>query len=164
MYIINDKLAVHGFDFNPETYELSNENDRNYRDMEYGQLKNGMYNRTGQFFLNTNNSIWTILDCRHLSDSNENDLKSYRVTINTGIKLLKQINMDKRYSDRFKGIVCCCSAGQSRSNAIAIGILIEEFLLDFWKAWDLIREKNPICNIAQHHIDALKKIYNITLP
>jgi len=67
MYIINDKLAVHGFDFNPETYELSNENDRNYRGMEYGQLKNGMYNRTGQFFFNTDKSIWTILDCRHLS-------------------------------------------------------------------------------------------------
>ena len=61
-------------------------------------------------------------------------------------------------------IVICCGAGQSRSPAIAIGVLMEKYKMDFYDAYDLIREKVPIAEIEPCHISAIKKIYNVGLP
>ena len=45
----------------------------------------------------------------------------------------------------------------SRSNAIALGVLIKHFHMDFFDAWKLIEQKVPICNIDLLHIIVLKR-------
>ncbi len=66
--------------------------------------------------------------------------------------------------DKNKKIVICCGAGQSRSNAIAIGVLMKKYNMDFYDAYNLVREKVPIAQIEPCHISKLKKMFNVGLP
>jgi hypothetical protein len=59
-----------------------------------------------------------------------------------------------------KVVVCSC-AGVSRSNAIALGVLVRYFKMDFYRAMDLVISKVPICNILHFHITALKKLLKV---
>jgi predicted protein tyrosine phosphatase len=58
----------------------------------------------------------------------------------------------------------CCVAGISRSNAIALGILVKYFNMDFYEASELVKEKVPQANISPEHIEKLKKMFKVTLP
>lgn len=130
-----------------------NVNNHEYPEDNYGVVVDPQFNRTGTKWW-SKHDWWTIVDCRILLDDDFNPIDKYKKLIADGIKFLKQ----------GKPVVCCCSAGQSRSNSIALGILIEFFNMDFYDAWELLREKNPFCNIAMEHLGAIKNIYNVTLP
>lgn len=95
-----------------------------------------------------------IVDVRPLLDEDGNSLADYKLNIQRAISFLQ--NGEK--------VVVCCAAGQSRSNAIAIGVLVKYFRMDYWDAFDLVKEKVPIMHIDPAHIEALKKIYNVKLP
>jgi protein-tyrosine phosphatase len=56
--------------------------------------------------------------------------------------------------------VMCCVAGISRSNAIALGVLVKYFKMDFDEAWALIRKQVPDSNIRPGHISQLRKLFN----
>src|SRR3712207_8067886 len=47
---------------------------------------------------------------------------------------------------------------RSRSNAIAIGVLIKYFKMSFEEAWKLVYSKVPIANIHEVHVRNLKKL------
>lgn len=49
---------------------------------------------------------------------------------------------------------------RGRSNAIALGVLVYHFKINFNQAMELIISKVPICNILPPHISALQKLLN----
>jgi protein-tyrosine phosphatase len=95
-----------------------------------------------------------IIDARILSDYEVNDIDDYLALLDAASHAL----------DQNHSVVICCGAGISRSNAIALGVLMKHFHMDFYDAVDLIEEKVPICNIDPLHVTVLKKIFNLTLP
>lgn len=98
---------------------------------------------------------WAVEDVRDLSDGDEeNPPWLYQRHIDNVIEKL----------ERHGRVVIGCAGGQSRSNTIALGVLIERNKMNFYDAWELIKEKVPICNIDISHIVALKQLYNVTLP
>ncbi len=62
------------------------------------------------------------------------------------------------YLELHEKVVICSSVGVSRSNAIAVGVLVRYFKMDFYKAIELVISKVTICNILQPHIIALQKL------
>jgi hypothetical protein len=98
---------------------------------------------------------WYQVDARVLSDlGEENEPGSYKELISLASVMLR---MESK-------CVIVCGAGQSRSNAIAVGVLVSHFDMDFYDAWELVKEKNPTCYIDPSHISHLKKIFKVTLP
>ena len=61
--------------------------------------------------------------------------------------------------ERHGKIVICCGAGESRSPAIAIGVLVKKFGMDFDDAYNLVHEKVSIAEIEPCHIKSLKKMF-----
>lgn len=55
-------------------------------------------------------------------------------------------------------------AGQSRSPVIALGVLMKHNNMDFYDAYNLVREKVPVAQIEPGHIERLKKLFNVGLP
>ena len=88
-----------------------------------------------------------IIDARILSDYEVNDIDDYLALLDAASHAL----------DQNHSVVICCGAGISRSNAIALGVLIKHFHMDFFDAWKLIEQKVPICNIDLLHIIVLKR-------
>ena len=52
----------------------------------------------------------------------------------------------------------------NRSNAITLGVLVQYFKMDFYKAWELIDFKVPICNITIDNMTTLAKMLNVKSP
>jgi len=48
----------------------------------------------------------------------------------------------------------------NRSNAIALGVLVQYFRMDFFEALELIKSRVPICTIISANIVALTKLFN----
>lgn len=65
------------------------------------------------------------------------------------------------YLELGEKVVVCCSHGMNRSNAIALGVLVEYFKMDFFKALDLIKSRVPICTIISVNIVALTKLFKV---
>ena len=63
------------------------------------------------------------------------------------------------YFELGEKVVICCRVGASRSNAIAVGVLVRYFKMDFYKAMEVVISKVPICNILEPHIIALQKLF-----
>lgn len=63
------------------------------------------------------------------------------------------------YLELREKVVICSSVGVSRSNAIAVGVLVRYFKMDFYKAIELVISKVAICNILQPHVIALQKLF-----
>jgi hypothetical protein len=61
-------------------------------------------------------------------------------------------------------VAICSSRGMNRSNAVALGVLVQHFKMDFFKAWELIQTRVPICNIISANIVALTKLFNVKYP
>ena len=55
------------------------------------------------------------------------------------------------YLELGEKVVVCCSHGMNRSNSIALGVLVQYFKMDFFKALELIQSKVPICTKANMH-------------
>ena len=65
------------------------------------------------------------------------------------------------YLELGEKVVVCCSHGMNRSNAIALGVLIQYFRMDFFEALELIKSRVPICTIISVNIVALTKLFNV---
>ncbi len=61
-------------------------------------------------------------------------------------------------------VVICCSHGMNRSNAIALGVLVQHFKMDFFKAWELILLRVPVCTIISTNIIALTDLFKVKFP
>jgi hypothetical protein len=68
------------------------------------------------------------------------------------------------YLELGEKVVICCSHGMNRSNAIALGVLIQYFKMDFFKAWELIQTRVPVCTIISTNIVALTKLFKVKFP
>ena len=55
------------------------------------------------------------------------------------------------YLELGEKVVICCRVGASRSNAIAVGVLVRYFKMDFYKAMEVVISKVPICNRASYY-------------
>jgi len=94
-----------------------------------------------------------IVDVRDMLDESQ-PAEKYTEKIDYAISCMKE----------HKKIVICCGSGQSRSPAIAIGVLMKKYNMDFYDAYNLIREKVPTAQIEPCHISKLKKLFNVGLP
>jgi hypothetical protein len=68
------------------------------------------------------------------------------------------------YLELGEKVVICCSHGMNRSNAIALGVLVQYFKMDFFKAWELIQSRVPVCTIISINIVALTKLFKVKFP
>lgn len=88
-------------------------------------------------------------DIRHRMLDAYNPLEVYRKLTEEAIKIIKEHGR----------VVICCSAGVSRSSAIAISVLIQEFELSLPQAIVLVRQTVPIANPLPCHIRQLEKLH-----
>ena len=100
------------------------------------------------------NIVWPVADVRDLYDDDSNSLEDYEKKIDLAWELIEKQGR----------VVICCVAGISRSNAIALGVLVKYFDMDFYDAWELVRQRVPRANINPSHISKLKKLFGVTLP
>ena len=142
MYKILDNLATHGIAYNHDNnyYIISKDSVSEEEILTFSETTDEEGNK------------WLIIDARILSDYKVNDIQGYLALIDTCSLALNQNHR----------VIVCCGARISRS--IALGVLVKHFKMDFYDAWELIKEKVPISNIDPLHIVALKKIFNVTLP
>lgn len=90
-----------------------------------------------------------IVDVGTLNDG-PNSLFDYELNI---MRVISYLELDEK-------IVICCRLGISRSNAIALGVLVHYFKINFNRAMELISSKVPICIILPPHVTALQKLLN----
>jgi len=143
VYKILDNLATHGIAYshdNNNYYLISKDSVSEGEILTFSEATDEEGNK------------WLIIDARILSDYKVNDMQDYLALIDTCSLALNQNHR----------VIVCCGARISRS--IALGVLVKHFKMDFYDAWELIKEKVPISNIDPLHIVALKKIFNVTLP
>jgi len=91
-----------------------------------------------------------IVDVRTLVDG-ENPIFEYELNI---VRVVSYLELDEK-------VVVCCRAGVSRSNAIALGVLVYYFKIDANQALELIMSRVPICDILPTHISSLIKLLNL---
>ena len=77
---------------------------------------------------------------------------------------MKKVDLAWELMQKHGRVVICCVAGISRSNAIALGVLVKYGGMDFYDAWTLVEDRVPIANINPSHISKLKRLFNVTLP
>lgn len=97
---------------------------------------------------------WEIVDVRDLLDGSGNKEADYSFKIH---QVVVRLIAGKK-------VVVCCGAGQSRSNAIAVGALVRHNNMDFYDAMELVRKNVPIAQIDPSHVSALKNIFKVGLP
>jgi hypothetical protein len=91
-----------------------------------------------------------IIDVRMLKDSDSNRDGEYLLNI---VRVTSWLQCNEK-------VVICSSMAKSRSPAIAVGVLIKYFKLDFFSAWDQVRKKVPSANIDRHII-SLKRLFGV---
>ena len=96
---------------------------------------------------------FVILDCRDLKDE-WNPPELYEKKLKEASSIIQKHGK----------IVVCCGAGQSRSPAIALGILAGYYGMDFYDAWSLVRTKVPIAQIEPAHFASLKDLLKVGRP
>jgi predicted protein tyrosine phosphatase len=144
VYKILDNLATHGIAYN---------HDNNYYLISKDSVSEEEILTFSEATDDEDGNKWLFIDARILSDYKVNDIQDCLSLIDTCSLALNQNHR----------VIVCCGAGISRSNAVALGVLVKHFKMDFYDAWELIKEKVPISNIDPLHIVALKKIFNVTL-
>jgi len=93
-----------------------------------------------------------IIDVRVLPEVDApSSLSEYKLNI---VRVTSYLELDEK-------VVVCCSHGMNRSNAIALGVLVKYFKMDFFKALELIKSRVPICTILSANIIALRKVLRI---
>jgi hypothetical protein len=91
-----------------------------------------------------------IIDVRMLKDSNSNRDVEYLLNI---VRVTSWLQCNEK-------VVICSRLARSRSPAIAVGVLIKYFKLDFFSAWEQVRKKVPFANI-DYHIMSIKRISGV---
>jgi hypothetical protein len=84
-------------------------------------------------------------------NNNNNHLSEYILNI---VRVTSYLEIGEK-------VVICSCASASRSNSIALGVLVLYFKIDFYRARDLVRSKVPRCNILHFHIIPLKKLLEV---
>jgi predicted protein tyrosine phosphatase len=95
-------------------------------------------------------SEYWVVDVRDMKDESQPE-EVYERKIEYAIDCLNKHNK----------IVICCGAGQSRSPAIAIGVLLKRYYMNFYDAFDLVKEKVPNAEIEPIHLAKLRKIFSV---
>ncbi len=88
-----------------------------------------------------------IIDVRVLRNGHPNPDKEYLLNI---IRVTSWLQCNQK-------VVICSSVAKSRSTAVAVGVLVKYFKMDFYTAMEFIKEKVPVT-----HITSLKRIFCIT--
>jgi protein-tyrosine phosphatase len=91
---------------------------------------------------------WKVLDCRDMEDGPGNPLVAYDLLISRGCQMIED----------YGKVMVGCTAGISRSNAIAAGILMKKFGYSYYEALGLVHEKVETDLIERAHLNALKKL------
>lgn len=92
---------------------------------------------------------WHILDIRNmLNDDETNEPADY-------IKVAKIAN---QIAEKHGNVCICCSAGQSRSNSIAVLYLMMYENMTFEDAYKKVDENVKICNISLDHLDKIRDL------
>ena len=97
---------------------------------------------------------WVPIDVRGLADDGSNPLIAYA----WHTFMVYQNLYDK------ENVVICCTAGESRSNAIAVAVLMTYFGMEYYDAVELVREKVPICQIDPSHLAAIRRLFSVGPP
>jgi hypothetical protein len=96
------------------------------------------------------NDDFQIIDVRMLKDNHSNRDGEYLLNI---VRVTSWLQCNEK-------VVICSSMARSRSPAIAVGVLIKYFKLDFFSAWQQVRKKVPSANI-DCYIISLKRIFGV---
>ena len=89
---------------------------------------------------------FAVLDLREAMVDGPNHPSIYQKLVDEAIALIQ----------KHSKVVICCSAGISRSNSIAIGVLMKWQQMDFHRAFELVIEKVPIANPKACHLECIK--------
>lgn len=92
---------------------------------------------------------WRVVSVRHLVDDDSNSIQDYERSIDKAIATINQ----------YGKVVICCSYGISRSNAIAVGVLVKYFGMDFDDAIELVKKMVRKANIKNAHIQKLRELF-----
>jgi len=95
---------------------------------------------------------WKVVDVRRLRDDDSNTLEDYQKYIDLSFKAIKEHGK----------VAICCSYGISRSNAIALGVLVKYYDMGFSEALKLIKHKVKVSDIKEIHISKLKELLGQT--
>lgn len=133
MYKIFDNLATSGITNSPKTVQQTN------FEMHYVNQRVGYIDG------------FRIVDVRMLKDSQFNTSAEYLLNI---ARVTSWLECDEK-------VVICSSMGNNRCNAIAVGVLVKYFKMDFYEALKMVHEKVPICSIRDYHISTLKKLFKV---
>jgi hypothetical protein len=97
---------------------------------------------------------YRIIDVRVLPEFDTPSSFEYKLNI---VRVASYLELGEK-------VVICCSHGMNRSNAIALGVLVQYFKMDFFKAWELIQSRVPVCTIISINIVALTKLFKVKFP
>jgi hypothetical protein len=95
---------------------------------------------------------FNIIDIRMLNDSKPNPIQDYVLNI---IRVTSWLECGNK-------VVVCSSTARSRGPAIALGVLVKYFKVNFYEALETIRFKVPDANIDALHILSLKKLFRVS--
>jgi protein-tyrosine phosphatase len=93
---------------------------------------------------------WKVANVRSLQDNGSNSLEDYQNHIDIAYNTIREHGK----------VAICCSYGISRSNAIALGVLVKYFDMKFNDAETLIKQKVEKADINPEHIKKLKKLFD----
>jgi len=97
---------------------------------------------------------YRIIDVRVLTEFDTPSSFEYKLNI---MRVASYLELGEK-------VVVCCSHGMNRSNAIALGVLVQYFKMDFFKAWELIQSRVPVSTIISTNIVALTKLFKVKFP
>ena len=91
---------------------------------------------------------WKVVDVRRLQDNDSNSLEEYQKYIDLTFEAIK---------DHGKAVICC-SYGISRSNAIAIRVLVKYYGMTFSQAQELVNQEVKKSDIVEAYIVKLRNL------
>ncbi|MFY9872502.1 MAG: hypothetical protein WAK17_22560 [Candidatus Nitrosopolaris sp.] len=95
-----------------------------------------------------------IIDVRVFPEFDTPSSFEYKLNI---MRVTSHLEIDEK-------VVVCCSHGMNRSSAIALGVLVQYLKMNFFKAWELIQSRVPVCTIISTNIVALTKLFKVKFP
>lgn len=99
---------------------------------------------------NWNGEVWHVVDLRNdMIDGSGNPLWLYKRKINEAVSCIS----------KYGRVMICCLAGISRSNSIAVGVLMERYNMDYIDAIGEVKDKVNYAMMDNAHLNALKGLY-----
>lgn len=115
---------------------------------------NDKYNLIQWKELEVGGAKWPVVDCRDMIDGYGNPLWLYKKKIQDACMKI----------EKHGKVIICCIAGVSRSNSIAMGVLMQYKGMEYIDAYGEIKDKVPYADMDQAHLNALKKLFPPTIP